>query len=143
MKILIVCSGNSRLGMPVFVREHAENLNRHGVETEFFLIKGKGLSSYYKHIGLLKKRLEQNDIDIVHAFFGLSGLVCSFQKIKPLTVSFVGCDINIPWQRAISKTFVIPKAKKIFSSLKSFMTSLVILIKASFFLSELIYPSIF
>ncbi len=112
MKILIVCSGNSRLGMPVFVREHAENLQRHGVDTEYFLIKGKGIGSYRKHIKLLKEFLKLSDVDIVHAFFGLSGLVCSFQKIKPLIVSFVGCDINIPWQRTISKTFVIPKTKK-------------------------------
>ncbi|CAN5397439.1 hypothetical protein BH10BAC5_BH10BAC5_11570 [soil metagenome] len=121
MKILIVCSGNSRLGMPVFVREHAENLQRHGVEIEYFLIKGKGLKSYYRHINLLKNHLFESDIDIVHAFFGLSGLVCTFQKTTPTVVSFVGCDINIPWQRTVSKVFVIPKTKRnIFVSEKLF-----------------------
>ena len=89
MKVLIVHSGNS-IRMSPFVAEQAEALTCLGVSITFFGIKGKGTLGYLKNLPLLKRRGRDEKIDIVHAHYGLSGLLASLQKIVPMVVIFHG-----------------------------------------------------
>ena len=50
MKILFVCSGNSNLGVVLFIRSQAESLEELGHQIEFYLVKRNGAIGYLKNI---------------------------------------------------------------------------------------------
>ena len=48
MKVLIVASGNSAVISP-FVKEQGDSLKELGLDIDYFLIKGKGITGYLKN----------------------------------------------------------------------------------------------
>ena len=94
MKVLIVASGNSTSTSP-FILEQVNSLRQISIEIEYFLIKGKGWFGYLKNLFLLNKKLKNNDFDLVHAHYGLSGLLATLQRKVPVIITFHGSDINI------------------------------------------------
>ncbi len=97
MKILFVSSGNSMDGSyhpTSFVKSQGESVRRKGHNLEFFLIKGRGLKSYFKHIFILRKFLKKRSFDIIHAHYGLCGWVArlAFPGV-PIVISFMGDDL--------------------------------------------------
>ena len=94
MRILIVCSGNSIYGISPFVKEQGNAFKKIGVEIDFFLIKGHGFLGYLKNLPRLIKRIKSVKVDIIHAHYGLSGLLCVFQRSTPVIITFHGSDIN-------------------------------------------------
>jgi teichuronic acid biosynthesis glycosyltransferase TuaC len=101
MKVLIVCSGNKGWISP-FITEQVEELGRHEVEFSFFLIEGKGFSGYLKNIHMLNGAIEQTKPDLIHAHYGLSGLLANMQRKVPVITSFHGSDINFRLIRPLS-----------------------------------------
>jgi len=101
MKVLVVCSGNTSDGLEFnlqnhqpFIYEQVEAVKRFGIEFRFFFIQGKGLAGYLKNLGLLKKTLADR-FDLVHAHYGLAGLLVLIAKGDyPLVTTFHGNDIN-------------------------------------------------
>lgn len=93
MKVLIVASHNSGKFSP-FVVEQVDALRRLGVEFEYFGIEGKGLMGYLKNLPSLKKKIEEFRPDIVHAHYGLSGLLAVMQRNCPVVVTYHGSDIH-------------------------------------------------
>ncbi len=58
MKILFVCSGNSKeFEIAPFVKSQGESLKKNGIELDYFRIKGKGIRGYIKNILPVKKNL--------------------------------------------------------------------------------------
>lgn len=109
MKVLIICSGNSE-EIPYsfenhhpFIYEQRESLIKKGIEVDVFLIKGHGLIGYLKNLFLLRKKINRNRYDLIHAHFGLSGMLAVMQRICPVVVTFQGCDINRKDLRIISQ----------------------------------------
>ena len=94
MRILIIASGNSAKMSP-FVREQAESLIKKGVSVDFFLIKGKGIFGYLKNYFLLNKKIKSDKFDLLHAHYGLSGLLATLQLSVPVTITFHGSDVNM------------------------------------------------
>ena len=94
MRILIVASGNSAKMSP-FVKEQAESLIKKGVSVDFFLIKGKGIFGYLQNYFLLNKKIKSEKFDLIHAHYGLSGLLATMQKNVPVIVTFHGSDVNM------------------------------------------------
>lgn len=94
MKVLIVCSGNSGHISP-FIKEQAAALEKFGVSINFFLVKGKGARGYLENIPKLKKLVNAFNPDLVHAHYGLSGLLGVLQRQVPVIITFHGSDINI------------------------------------------------
>ena len=94
MKVLFVCSGNSRFGISSIVKAQGESLKKNGVEIEYFLIKGKGIVGYLKNILPLRKYLKNNNFDITHAHYSLSAYVASLARTKPIVVSLMGSDVQ-------------------------------------------------
>ena len=78
MRILIIASGNSTQISP-FVKEQAESLIEQGLSVDFFLIKGKGLLGYLRNYFLLLKKIKSEKYDLLHAHYGLSGLLATLQ----------------------------------------------------------------
>ncbi len=93
MKILFVCSGNSKNGINTIVRNQGDSLRESGIEVEYFTIKGKRIISYLKHIVKLNKLLKNNNYDLIHAHYSFSAITATLAGSRPLVVSLMGSDI--------------------------------------------------
>lgn len=93
MNILFVSSGNSQFGISPIVINQGESL-KNSVNVDFYVVKGKGIQGYYKNIPLLRDKLSKKKYDIIHAHYGLCGILseCARKKEK-LVVSFMGSDL--------------------------------------------------
>ena len=94
MKVLIVASGNSAVISP-FVKEQGDSLKELGLDIDYFLIKGKGITGYLKNYFNLNRLIKTNTYDIIHAHYGLSGLLATFQSHVPVVITFHGSDVNL------------------------------------------------
>jgi teichuronic acid biosynthesis glycosyltransferase TuaC len=101
MKILIVCSGNSRYTSP-FIFEQAEAIKQLGADIVFFPVNGKGIFGYLKNLREIRKVIKSDKIDLIHAHYGLSGLLANLQRKLPVITTFHGSDINDPLIRPLS-----------------------------------------
>jgi glycosyltransferase involved in cell wall biosynthesis len=70
-------------------------LSKTGVSVKYFLINGKGFRGYLKNVVPLKEEIRSFQPDIVHAHYGLSGLLANLQRIIPVITTFHGSDINL------------------------------------------------
>lgn len=93
MRVLFVSSGNAQQISP-FVFEQGLSLKKAGICVNHFLVHGKGLLGYLRNLPKLRERLNGTNYDLVHAHFGLSGMLCGMQRICPVIVTYQGCDIN-------------------------------------------------
>ena len=94
MRILIVCSGNAGYISP-FVQEQAASIESLSNEVLIYPIVGKGIIGYLKNIPNIKHNIRKFSPDIIHAHYGLSGLITSFVSGKiQLVVTYHGNDIN-------------------------------------------------
>lgn len=118
MRILIVCKYKDALphNMAPFIWEQAEALSEQGITFRFFLVKGRGVRGYLKEISELKKVIKAFKPDIVHAHFGLCGLLANLQRKVPVVTTYHGSDINNPKTRRLSKIAIMLSAHNIFVS---------------------------
>jgi teichuronic acid biosynthesis glycosyltransferase TuaC len=89
MKVLIVASYNYGKYSP-FVSEQA-GLN---IQIDYFPVKGKGVFGYLKNRKGLLFKIEEYHPDIIHAHYGLSGLLANLQREVPVVTTFHGSDIH-------------------------------------------------
>ena len=95
MKILIV--GNNKPGhFSPFVEEQARALQKQGCEVVFYGVQGKGLLGYLRALPALRRMIRAERPDLVHAHYGLSGLLANLQRIVPVVTTYHGSDINVP-----------------------------------------------
>ncbi len=107
MKILIVCSGNANnyniKTHHTFIHEQIESIKiKYQIEYDTFFVKGKGIFGYLKNISKIKKIIKKYNPDLIHAHYGLSGLVSCFHRLVPVVITFHGSDANIFWVRILS-----------------------------------------
>ncbi|WP_029038375.1 glycosyltransferase family 4 protein [Salinimicrobium xinjiangense] len=94
MRILFLSSGNSDKGIsPIFLRQ-GESISKLGPEIVYFSIRGKGLKGYMKNMFAVRRSLKTSEYDVVHAHYGLTGIIAllSVRKEK-VVISFMGDDI--------------------------------------------------
>ncbi len=101
MKILFVSSGNSG-GISPFVNDQSISLIENNIEVEMFMIVGSGILGYLGNRTKLMEKIKSFQPDILHAHYGLSGLLCVLQNKIPVVVTFHGDDINIKSNRFMS-----------------------------------------
>jgi glycosyltransferase involved in cell wall biosynthesis len=92
LKILIACSFNSGKVSP-FVREQVQSLKGIGVECDYYKIIGKGINGYLKNIKPLRTQIRRNNYDLIHAHYGLSGLLANLQRKVPVITTYHGSDV--------------------------------------------------
>ena len=115
MKILIV--GNNKPGhFAPFVEEQARALQQQGCEVVFFGVQGKGLMGYLRCLPALKRAIRKHQPDLIHAHYGLSGLLANLQRRVPVVTTYHGSDINVPAVRRFSKIAMRLSAHNIFVS---------------------------
>ena len=115
MKILIVASVNKGRFAP-FILEQAAALEKEGCEVEWFGLQGKGVKGYLGNLSLLKKRIETSRPVVIHAHYGLSGLLANLQRKVPVVVTYHGSDINEPEVLRYSKMAMKLSAWNVFVS---------------------------
>ena len=115
MKILIV--GNNKPGhFAPFVEEQARALQLQGCEVVFLGVQGKGIWGYLRCLPALRRAIKQHQPDLIHAHYGLSGLLANLQRIVPVVTTYHGSDINKPNILRFSKIAMCLSAHNIFVS---------------------------
>jgi len=118
MKILIVCSTNSGSIAP-FILEQGEALIGVGVKVDYFTINGKGMAGYLKNYKPLLAKINEFNPDIIHAHYGLSGLLANLQRRVPVVTTYHGSDINNARIYPFSRLCMLLSAHNIFVSSKN------------------------
>ena len=118
MKVLIVCSANSGKVAP-FIVEQVDSLASLGVESEYFLVQQKGILGYLKLRKALIQKIISYQPDIIHAHYGLSGLLANLQRKIPVVTTYLGSDINYAKVFFFSKIAMLLSAHNIFVSEKN------------------------
>lgn len=115
MKILIVCSVNKGWVVP-FISEQAENLESNGHTVEWLKIDSNGWKGYWNKRKELKEKIKSFNPDIIHAHYGLCGLLANFQRKVPVVTTYPGSDINVFKVRLLSIISLISSKYNIFMS---------------------------
>lgn len=115
MNVLIVCSGNYNVISP-FVLDQNAALSKLGVTFSYFMIKGKGPFGYLKNIFKLRRMIGATQPDLIHAHYGLSGLLAVMQRLSPVVITFHGTDINSRILRFLSGLAMLGARQSIFVS---------------------------
>lgn len=102
MKVLIVASYNKNRFAP-FIVEQAEALKQVGCEVEYFGVVGKGIKGYLNAFASLHKKIKAYKPDVIHAHYGLSGLLANLQRTVPVVTTYHGSDINVSQVLRFSK----------------------------------------
>ena len=118
MIVLIVASYNKNRFAP-FIVEQAEALKRHGCEIEYLGLQGKGIKGYLKNLPALRRRIRTFHPDVIHAHYGLSGLLANLQRRIPVVITYHGSDINDKKALRFSKIAMRLSAWNIFVSQKT------------------------
>lgn len=117
MKVLIVARCKKGEYAP-FIKEQVNALLTQGIEVEYFAIHSGRIGGYIKEWPRLKKTIKIYKPDIIHAHYGLSGLLANLQRKVPVVTTYHGSDINNPKIRPFSKFSIIRSAFNIFVSQK-------------------------
>lgn len=117
MRMLIVASHNRGRFAPYIV-EQVETLKALGHEIDCFAVEGKGFGGYLKNLDELKRKIKTYRPDVIHAHYGLSGLLANLQRQVPVVVTYHGSDINDPQVRWLSKMSMHLSAWDVFVSKK-------------------------
>lgn len=123
MKILFICSGHKNFDGEfhpgAVVQNQANSFRDAGLEIDFFLIKGKGITGYLKSVFPLVKKLKKNQYDALHSHYSLSAFVTTIsllflgKKKFNHVVSLMGSDIQSKgWKRYLIKYFNKTKWKE-------------------------------
>lgn len=115
MRVLIVASNNKGCFAP-FVVEQVDALRCLGCEVEFYGVAGKGVSGYLKNLSALKKKIQKFRPEVIHAHYGLSGLLATLQGRVPVVTTYHGSDINDPKVFRFSKMAMRRSAWNVFVS---------------------------
>lgn len=115
MKVLIVASYNKNRFAP-FVVEQAHALQQQGIIVDYFGVVGKGIKGYLKSLSSLRKKIKEFQPDMIHAHYGLSGLLANLQSKVPVVTTYHGSDINVATVRRFSKMAMCLSAWNVFVS---------------------------
>jgi teichuronic acid biosynthesis glycosyltransferase TuaC len=102
-----------------FVKDQVDALRRVGVSVRVHRFDGRRAWRAYEAAARTVRRLvAQDDFDLIHAHYGLTGVVALCQRSVPVVTTFHGGDSEIAWQRGIS-WFVARRSTPIFVSAAS------------------------
>lgn len=115
MKLLVIASDKGGHFVP-FIEEQITALEALGVQVIRYGITGKGIIGYLRCLPALRRLIRAERPDIVHAHYGLSGLLANLQRMVPVITTYHGSDINLPRILRFSKIAICLSAYNIFVS---------------------------
>ena len=118
MKLLVVASDKGGHFVP-FIEEQIAALEACGVQIVRYGVTGKGITGYLRELPVLRRLIRAERPDIIHAHYGLCGLLANLQRMVPVVTTYHGSDINVPTILRISKIAMHLSAHNIFVSARS------------------------
>ncbi len=77
----------------VYVKREVEALRDLGVDVDVMLVRGwKDRMEYLRAVPRLRRQMRSRSYDLVHAYYGLMGMIAALQRDVPRVVTFVGDD---------------------------------------------------
>lgn len=122
MKVLLLCS--HRYYAPYteyvapFIYEQIQGLKTHGCEFRICFVRGGGAKSYISAWREIRKAIREYQPDLIHAHYGLCGVVANIQRKIPVICTYHGSDINEKNVRKLSMIAVRLSHYNIFVSQK-------------------------
>lgn len=114
LKVLIVANNKGNKFSP-FVIEQVESLRQLGVKIDYFGVSRKGLLGYLRCASEMIAKIEVFKPDLIHAHYGLSGLLANLQRKVPVITTYHGSDIHTGgWLLSLSKICMHLSAYNIF-----------------------------
>ena len=118
MKVLIVASDKANKFVP-FIEEQIVALQRAGVQIIRYGVTGKGITGYLSELPALRRFIRAERPDLIHAHYGLCGLLANLQRLVPVVTTYHGSDINVPKILRFSRIAMRLSAFNIFVSARS------------------------
>lgn len=118
MKLLVIASDKGGHFVP-FIEEQITALHARGVQIVRYGVTGKGITGYLRELPALRRLIRAERPDIIHAHYGLCGLLANLQRMVPVVTTYHGSDINVPRILRISKIAMRLSAHNIFVSARS------------------------
>ena len=115
MKILVLASDKGGKFVP-FIEEQIVALQQVGVEVIRYGVTGKGITGYLSELPALRRFIRAERPDLIHAHYGLCGLLANLQRRVPVVTTYHGSDINKPSILRFSKIAICLSAWNIFVS---------------------------
>lgn len=115
IRVLVVSSYHAG-HISTYVQEQIDALNALGVTISYFGVKGHGFIGYLRNYIPLKRQIAEFTPNIIHAHYGLCGLLCNLQRTTSVVTTYHGSDINNPFVRFFSLLSVCLSACNIFVS---------------------------
>ena len=123
MKILVLASDKGGKFAP-FIEEQIVALQQTGVEIIRYGVTGKGITGYLRELPALRRFIRDERPDIIHAHYGLCGLLANLQRRVPVVTTYHGSDINVPSVLRFSKIAMRLSAHNIFVSQRNMALAL-------------------
>jgi len=101
MKILVVCRWHGDHAA-AFIMEQVDALRSLGHDVQYVTAKKGGIRGYIELYRNLKRAIREIQPDIVHAHYGICGLIANLQRQVPVVTTYPGSDINDKRIRPIS-----------------------------------------
>jgi glycosyltransferase involved in cell wall biosynthesis len=95
MRVLVITAmypSDQNPASGTFVKEQVESLREIGIDVDV-LVLGRETGSYLRAIPALWQQLKIRQYDIIHAHYGLTGLVARMQVKCPVVVTYHGSDL--------------------------------------------------
>lgn len=118
MRVIITARCKSGKYAP-FIQEQVEALEKKGIQCQYFGIHKRGISGYLSHLKGLLKTIDSFRPDIIHAHYGLCGILANLQRSVPVVTTYHGSDINDKRLLRVSKWAIRFSSFNIFVSQKN------------------------
>ena len=96
--------------------EQIAAVERQGVECDIFPVSRKGIRGYLKTLPDLRRKIREWHPDLIHAHYGLCGLLANLQRKVPVVTTYHGSDINNPRVFLLSRIAIHLSSFNIFVS---------------------------
>ncbi len=112
MKVLIVCSRRSYSPhtdyMAPFVYEQMNTIQALGAEYKVVLVE-----NYFRAPKMIRRAIREFSPDIVHAHYGLCGLIANMQRMVPVVTTYHGTDLHNGSLRIASQLSILASKRNI------------------------------
>lgn len=118
MNILVIASDKGGKFVP-FIEEQILALQQAGIQIIRYGVTRKGIVGYLRELPALRCYIRKERPDVIHAHYGLCGLLANLQRRIPVVTTYHGSDINQPSILRFSKIAMRLSAHNIFVSARS------------------------